>query len=334
MKTRISTFLLAVLLLLSLIPTVLAAEDDCGLQMTAIEQDDTIVVQASLADCEAVSNGRLEITYDSEAVTFERAVPANDGWIVSINHETENVVSFAWVASELPAGTVPVTELIFSINDITTLTGTSFSGQVTELYRTGTAVTLTTEEAAAQAEIICGQVPFTDIDGWYKSNIEKAYRAGLVNGVTDTRFVPQGTMTRGMFVTVLYRLAGEPEAPQSSPFQDVEPEKYYADAIAWASEAGVVKGISQTRFNPNGSIARQEMVTMLYRYAMSVNTRSEGKVDLTQFPDAASVAGWARDAMAWAVAEEIIIGSGGQLQPIRSATRAEAVTVVCRFAGF
>lgn len=334
MKTRISAFLLAVLLLLSLIPTALAAEEDSGLQMTAILQDGTIVVQTSLTDCEAVSNGRLEITYDSEAVTFERAVPANDGWIVSINYETENVVSFAWVASALPAGTAPVAELIFTINDIAELTGTTFSGQVTELYRTGTAVTLTEEEATAQAEILCGQVPFTDIDGWYKPYIEKAYRAGLVNGVTNTRFVPQGTMTRGMFVTVLYRLAGEPEAPQSSPFEDVEPEKYYADAIAWASEAGVVKGISETLFNPNGNVTRQEMVTMLYRYAISTNMLNEGNADLAQFPDAASVADWARDAMAWAVAEEIIIGSDGQLQPARGATRAEAVTVVCRFAGF
>lgn len=334
MRRRIRTFLLAVFMLLSLVPMALAADGDRGLCLTATLQDDVIVVQAALADCEGVTNGRLVVRYDPEAVTFERAVPAGDGWIASVNTGVEDAVAFAWAASSLPGGTAPVVELRFTLNHITALTETAFTGEITELYRSGQAVSLTAEEARAEAPIVCGQVPFTDIDGWYRSCIEKAYRAGLVKGVTDTRFAPSQPMTRGMFVTILHRLAGTPQVEGENPFADVAAGRYYTEAVIWASSTGVIEGISQTQFNPNGYVTRQQMVAMLYRYARNAGAASDQRADLSVYPDADSVASWAQEAMQWAVAEKIILGSDGALQPARGATRAEAVAVVCRFAGF
>lgn len=336
LKKRTCTFLLAVLLLLSLVPAALAANGGDGLQLAPSRQEDAIVVRASLVGCAGVTNGRLAVTYDPEVVTFERATPADGGCISSVNAEAEDSVSFAWIASNLPEDEAAVVDLVFSVNDPSREATATFEGIVSEIYQSGTPVTLSADAAQAETKIVCGdavEVPFTDIDGWAKAYIEKAYRAGLVKGVTNTTFAPNAKMTRGMFVTVLYRMAKEPAVEGTSPFADVSAEQYYFDAVCWAYSEGVVKGVSKTAFSPNGMITRQEMVTMLYRYAMKNGTASGQRGDLSNFPDATSVAGWAKEAMAWAVAQGIVIGSDGALQPTRDSTRAEAVTVVCRFAG-
>lgn len=335
MRRRTCTFLLAVLLLLSMLPTALAAGGN-GLRLAPSMQDDAIVVHVSLVGCQGATSGRIVVAYDPEVVTFERATPADGISISSTNAEAEDSVSFAWVASNLPAGEASVADLVFSVNDPNHEAVAAFEGVVSELYRSETPVALSAEEAKAKATIACGaeiKVPFTDIDGWAKEYIEKAYRAGLINGITETTFVPNAKMNRAMFVTVLYRLAGEPEETGTNPFADVSKERYYFNAVCWAYQKGIVKGVSQTAFAPNKQITRQEMVTMLYRYAGDAANTGDQKGDLSKFPDAASVSGWAKEAMTWAVAQGLIIGSDGALQPTRDATRAEAVTVVCRFAG-
>lgn len=337
MRKRTCTFLLAVLLLLSMAPAALAAGGGDGLRLAPSLQENFIVVRASLAGCQGATSGRIVVAYDPQVVTFERATPADGGCISSTNAEAENSVSFAWVASDLPEGEAAVADLVFSVNDLNKKATAAFEGIVSELYRSEAPVALSAEEAKANAEIACGaetKVPFTDIDGWAKEYIEKAYRAGLIHGINDTTFAPNAKMTRAMFVTVLYRLAGEPEGKEATPFADVSKERYYFRAVCWAYQEGIVKGVSQTAFAPNKQITRQEMVTMLYRYAG--NAAKDGgsrQGDLSGFPDAASVSGWAKEAMTWAVAQGILIGSDGALQPARDATRAEAVTVVCRFAG-
>lgn len=333
MRRRTCTFLLAVLLLLTMVPTSLAAGSN-GLHLTPAMQEGAIVVRVSLAGCQGATSGRIVLAYDPEVVTFERATPADGISISSTNDKGEDSVSFAWVASNLPEGEASVAELVFSVNDPKQGAIAAFAGTVSELYRGETPVALSAEEAKDHAMIACGterKVPFTDIDGWAKEYIEKAYRAGLINGITDTTFVPNAKMTRAMFVTVLYRLAGEPEGTTTNPFADVAKERYYFSAVCWAYQKGIVKGVSETAFAPNQQITRQEMVTMLYRYAGDAAENGQG--DLSRFPDAAAVSGWAKEAMTWAVAQGIIVGSDGGLQPTRDATRAEAVTVVCRFAG-
>lgn len=176
--------------------------------------------------------------------------------------------------------------------------------------------------------------PFQDIENhWAKEEILKAYHGGLFQGVTGTKFVPEGKMDRAMFVTVLYRFAGSPAVESlETAFTDVDTARYYGAAVAWAVEQGVTNGVSQTQFAPHQAISRQELVTMLYRYAKATGQDVTGQADLSQFVDAGKVAGWAEAAVAWAVKEEILEGyPGSYLLPRGSATRAQAAVIFCRY---
>ncbi len=179
-------------------------------------------------------------------------------------------------------------------------------------------------------EILC----FYDVrDGdWYYDSVRKAYHQGWMNGTGDGIFDPDGDMTRGMFVTILYRAEGQPQINHVLPFDDVDENAYYAEAVSWASEHGIIAGYSDTAFLPEQNITREEMAAVMSRYADSkgINTDSQG--DLTAFADANAVAGWARETMSWAVGAGLISGKGdGILDPLGSTTRAEAAEILHRF---
>ena len=153
--------------------------------------------------------------------------------------------------------------------------------------------------------------------------------------MTETTFVPQGKLNRAMFVTVLYRMAGSPAVEDvETKFTDVEADRYYTDAVAWAVKTGVTRGVSEISFAPGKLLDRQEAATMLYRFAEATGRDVTARVDLNKFSDAAKVVGWAEEAMAWAVAEGLLKGyPGGQLCPRGNATRAEAAAILVRYDG-
>ena len=167
--------------------------------------------------------------------------------------------------------------------------------------------------------------PFEDIaQHWAKEEILKAYHAGLFQGVSATRFAPESAIDRAMFVTVLYRLAGSPEVETvKTDFTDVDTGRYYAEAVAWAVETGVTNGVGEDRFAPHSAISRQDLVTMLYRYAQATGQDVTGQADLSGYVDAAGISGYAKEAMAWAVEEEI--SGGGDLLPLWAAVRGGTV---------
>lgn len=176
--------------------------------------------------------------------------------------------------------------------------------------------------------------PFTDIDGyWAEEYIIKAWENGLVNGVAEDTFAPKAQVTRGMFVTLLYRLSGQPAVNGDTPFTDVADGMYYTQAVRWAYENAVVNGTSSTTFSPDDLVSRQEMVTMLYRYAKLTGRDVSASAAITSYADANDVANWATDAVEWAVAEGILTGYNNQLTPNNSTMRAEAATLLVRFAG-
>ena len=178
------------------------------------------------------------------------------------------------------------------------------------------------------------EVPFTDIDHWAKEYIETAYTAGLIKGTSETTFSPEANITRGSFITLLYRLNGSPAVTGENPFTDVVEGEYYADAVIWAYTNGIVNGKTATEFAPNGDITRQELATMLMRYAKFTGESVEASGDISAFADADEVADWAMDAVKWAVAEKILGGRGaGTLAPQDITKRAEAATILVRFAG-
>jgi len=173
---------------------------------------------------------------------------------------------------------------------------------------------------------------FPDVadNAWYAPNVQYVYDNGLMNGM-DGGFNPEGTLTRAMLVTVLHRIEGEPIAPDTS-FTDVAGNAWFYGAVAWAHNIGIVNGRTDTTFEPNAPITRQEVATILLRYTQSYGYEGvSGKGDLSGFSDLDKVAGWALDAMDWAVANGLINGSDGKLLPEGNATRAQIAAILNRF---
>lgn len=182
--------------------------------------------------------------------------------------------------------------------------------------------------------IICPTHEMSDVplDAWYHDVVDTAVDCGWMNGTGNSQFTPQGTTTRGMLATVLYRMAGSPKAPKST-FADVESSMYYADAVAWTAENGIVTGLDATTYAPAHSITREQLAAMLYRMAQHNGQASAGSADvLNGFADRNAVHDWAKDAMCWAIENGIVTGKGNAvLDPTGTATRAEVAAMLTRF---
>ncbi len=176
-------------------------------------------------------------------------------------------------------------------------------------------------------------LPFTDVESsdWYYDAVQYVYENSMMSGTGDSTFSPNTTTTRGMIVTVLHRLEGCPNAAGTS-FTDVDSGAYYATAVAWASSRGIVDGYGNGKFGPNDTITREQMATILYRYAVYSGYDVSAKGDLSQFADQASVSSYAAEAMAWAVDVGLISGVGNNtLAPRNGATRAQVAAILMRF---
>ena len=179
--------------------------------------------------------------------------------------------------------------------------------------------------------------PFTDVVAgtWYYGAEAYAYNNGLFAGMTPTTFAPNATMTRAMLVSVLWRLAGEPAPKAPNTFVDVPDGAWYTDAVTWAAENGVVSGIGGSRFDPSGFVTREQTAEILYNYAHSKGYDVSARADLTVFPDAGSVSGWAEKALSWANAAGLINGTvrDGQtiLDPQGSASRAQVAMILMNY---
>ena len=174
-----------------------------------------------------------------------------------------------------------------------------------------------------------------DADAWYHDGVHACALLGLTQGVGNRTFDPDGTLTRAQFVTMLWRLAGEPgtNGDELRDFSDVGSGGYYAAAVQWAAANGIAEGTSKTEFSPNAPITREQLAAMLFRYAMydglTAVTLSE---NLISFPDEQQLSDWAIPAMQWAVGSGIINGTPeGKLAPQSTATRAQAAAMIGRY---
>ena len=181
-----------------------------------------------------------------------------------------------------------------------------------------------------ERERIAGQYP--DIaNHWAREEIITAIQEGLFRGTGANTFSPETALTRGQLVTVLHRLAGTPEATGSS-FQDVVEGRYYTEAVAWAKETGLVKGVTPERFCPNSPVTREQFAAILYRYAQLQGQDVSNQADLSAYLDAGKLSHYAQSPMAWAVAEGLIRGvSETALCPKASSTRAQAAVILVRY---
>ncbi len=177
-------------------------------------------------------------------------------------------------------------------------------------------------------------LPFWDIPTgfWCHDEVQYVYERGLMNGTGPATFSPDGSTTRSMIVTILYRMEGSP-AVGGADFTDVPPGLYYAPAVAWASANGIVNGYSDGTFRPGASITREQLAAFLYRYARYRGGETSARADLSVYADAAGIAGYAVEAMEWANAVGLVNGtSGSTLSPRGTATRAQAAVILTRFA--
>jgi len=177
-------------------------------------------------------------------------------------------------------------------------------------------------------------LPFADVPSgsWYYDDIAYVYDAGLMTGLTATTFGPNLSTTRGMIVTILWRMENEPAAKHGCPFADVRRGSYYEQAIAWASENGIVTGFDASTFAPDRAITREQLAAILFRFAayrgMDAVTLRE---NLSSFQDQAAISAYAVSALNWAVGEGLMQGTGDKLEPTGSATRAQVAAMLRRF---
>lgn len=186
------------------------------------------------------------------------------------------------------------------------------------------AITLALSLTAGAAD---GNTGFTDVaaDAWYADAVEYVRSSGLMNGTSATTFSPNSTMTRAMLATVLYRAEGSPAVTASADFRDVTADAYYADAVAWASESGVVSGYGNGMFGSNDPVTREQIAVILWRYEGSPAPLGES----VPYADQASISSYAVTAVAWARENGIINGmSGNRFAPSEHATRAQVATIL------
>ena len=191
---------------------------------------------------------------------------------------------------------------------------------------------VTVEAVFAPTTVEPSGLPFTDVStsDWFYGAVKFVYENGLMDGVGDNRFAPNSATTRGMLVTILYRLEGEPAVTGEAGFDDVG-DTWYTDAVIWAAANDIVNGIGDNQFGPENTLTREQLVTMLYRYAQNKGYDVTASADLSGYPDADKIQSWAQEAMTWAVAEGIVEGMDGNLNPAGSATRAQIATILMRF---
>ena len=244
-------------------------------------------------------------------------------------------------------GTVTVSPTSAKEDQVVTITVTPNSGYeltaLTVTDRSGNRVTVTANpdgtyrfvmpasQVTVSAVFAPAQLPFTDVTeaNWYYDEVYYVWANGLMQGTSASTFGPNVDTTRAMVVTILWRLEGEPASGYDMDYSDVAGGAWYAGAVRWATEHGIVNG-SEGQFYPGGTVTREQLAAMLYRYAQYKGYDLTGG-DLSGFADAGAVSGWAETSLAWAVGQGLFQGSDSQVDPQGSAIRAQTAAILMRF---
>ena len=225
----------------------------------------------------------------------------------------------------------------FTTFTVCTINGTAAAIELTDHYHAKVSLiipaTASTPTECDGGES-CPSGKFVDINvkAWYHLYVDYAVTNGLFGGTSANTFEPETAMTRAMLVTVLWRYEGQPKGYQNT-FTDVNAKdgSWYIDAVAWAAANGIVNGVGNNRFDPDGKITREQMAAILFRYAQKKGIDTSKRGELSNFPDANKISAYAKEAVSWAVGEGIINGSDGKLLPQGNATRAQVATILMRY---
>ena len=197
--------------------------------------------------------------------------------------------------------------------------------------------TMPASRVTVEASFTPAPLPFEDVapGAWYESAVRYAYFHNIMEGMRETEFSPTTALTRAMAVQILYNLEGQPDLSSENlgyPYEDVDAQAWYGNAVYWARITGVATGYGDGTFQPGDSITRQEFAQMLYNYAKYKGYDLSAEGDLSTFPDANSIADWAEAAMSWANGNELINGhDDGTIDAAGIGTRAQAASILMKF---
>lgn len=261
--------------------------------------------------------------------------------------------TYAVTTPETPGGTVTVSPSRASSGRTVTITTQPAPGyeleSLTVLDSRGNEIALTDKgngkytftmpasRVTVEASFAPAPLPFEDVapGAWYESAVRYAYFHNIMEGMRETEFAPATALTRAMAVQILYNLEGQPDISDENlgyPYEDVDAQAWYGDAVYWARLTGVATGYGDGTFQPGDSITRQEFAQMLYNYAKYKGYDLSAEGDLSQFPDSESVADWAEAAMSWANGNELINGhDDGTIDAGGAGTRAQAASILMQF---
>lgn len=192
----------------------------------------------------------------------------------------------------------------------------------------------TTEETETEETTKPETITFSDVkeSDWFYKGVSYVAENGMMNGVGDDLFAPNASLTREMLAVVLYNMEKQPESTGVNPFADVKADMWYTDAIVWANANGIVAGYDDSTFGLGDSITREQLATILYRYAQLKGYDVTEKADLTGYADSTAISGYAVEAMQWANANGIVNGmTETTLAPLGTATRAQVATMLMNF---
>ena len=224
----------------------------------------------------------------------------------------------------------------YELSELEVLSSLGKNVEVTELSENYYVFRMPGLNVKVKAEFrLSAYTPFADVspNAWYFEAVSFVYDKGLMEGTSNYAFSPDADLSRGMLAAILYRMAGSPEVSGYSTFGDVPTTAYYARAIAWAQDHGIVTGVSAESYKPDSPVTREQLVAILSRYAQYKGYENSVSYDyLSTYGDASSASAYAREALNWAVARGVIDGqSGGVLAPTATASRAEVAQVLMNY---
>lgn len=357
---RLTAVVLVLLLLLCITAAYATAPGSTGDPLISLSHINNTFLPAVRGDAKNLVNDALGKSYGD---TLKKLQEAYDGYMLRLGGMEGYTFASAFTPLSLPAGA--------SSKLITGSTFVLTSGAATVLIEKGTVINISTgtevpngssltlnqryfcaEDTAALfaaasmstclidgyyqsgGTVIVNPVLFSDVKtgDWFYTAVRYASENNLFKGTTPTTFEPKTAMTRGMFVTVLYRLAGEPAASTAAIFSDVPSSQYYTAAVSWANANNIVTGYDG-KFQPNVLITREQMAVILYRYSAyaGYGAAYTGTSVFDSFPDKGSVSPYASDAVKWAVFNRLLSGADGRLQPNNTASRAEVAQIILNF---
>ena len=332
MKKVTALFLVLTLLLCNLVAVSAAPPEGAALVDVAYVGEEGLVELTVRTETPAAA-GNFTLTYDNRTLTLEDVTPAADHASVKT---AASAVSCSYVNRPARAGDLAVLRFRYDAEAAKTTKVELKLTVIDDADQTAEYTESLVLELAAR-DTLCPSMGYVDLDTgrWYHEAIDYALEIGIMVGVSETAFNPNGTCSRAMFVTILGRAAGVSEDlyGEEQMFKDVPAGQWYSAYANWASETGIVKGRTEGYFCPQDSITRQEMVTMLARYAayMGEDPTAVDKDVLAQFEDADQIANYAVEAFAWAVEMGIIKGTEKGIEPTGLATRAQTAQIIYKF---